>query len=131
MTCGGAARLPWGRALFAERGGFAGDAAGLRRCRRRRFLIAATEAGDEGDLLLVAGRRGAGTGAGFGSGLRGGAARREAASGAENAPSPPPPPQKKMPGATFPPPATGTRRKGTERTEREPGCAGAAAAHRL
>lgn len=68
MTCRGAARLPCCGALFAKRGGFSGDAAGLRRCRRR-FFIAAAETGDEGDLLLVARRWGTGTGAGFGGGL--------------------------------------------------------------
>lgn len=75
MTCRSAARLPWGRALFAKRGGFSRDTASLCGCRRR-FLIAATKAGDEGDLLLVAGRWGTGTGAGFGGGLRRGAVKQ-------------------------------------------------------
>lgn len=74
MTCRSAAWLPRGGTLFPKRGGFSGDATGLRGCRCR-FLVTAAKAGDEGDLFLMAGRWGAGTGAGLGGGLRGGAVR--------------------------------------------------------
>ena len=74
MTCRGAALLHLARACLAKGGGLPGGSSGLRGggCGRGGFFVAAPEAGDEGDLLLVTwGRR-----ARAGPGLRGRFRRR-------------------------------------------------------